>query len=71
MPEGEVTTDMVTVHWRLGRLYRAMGRKDEAKVEFDKASDLNKRADQDLHDKIANAHSRPQQPPADSAAPEK
>ena len=30
------------VHWRLGRLYRTMGRKDEAKAEFDKASSLHK-----------------------------
>jgi tetratricopeptide (TPR) repeat protein len=60
MPEGgEVTTDMVTVHWRLGRLYRAMGRKDEAKAEFDKASQLNKKADTELHNKLANARERP------------
>ncbi len=49
----------VNVHWRLGRLYRTVGRKDEAKAEFDKASTLNKAADEDLHKKIANAHARP------------
>ena len=56
----------VNVHWRLARLYRSMGRKDEAKVEFDKASTLNKQADEDLHNKIANAHAKPAQtvPPA-------
>jgi tetratricopeptide (TPR) repeat protein len=32
----------VNVHWRLGRLYRAMGRASEAKAEFDKASSITK-----------------------------
>jgi tetratricopeptide (TPR) repeat protein len=32
----------VNAHWRLGRLYLAMGKKAEAKVELDKASSLNK-----------------------------
>lgn len=56
----------VNVHWRLARLYRAMGRKDEAKVEFDKASKLNKAADEDLYKKIANG----QQHPPKGAAPQ-
>jgi tetratricopeptide (TPR) repeat protein len=51
--------DDVNVHWRLARLYRAMGRKDEAKVEFDKASKLNKAADEELYKKIANGKQRP------------
>jgi tetratricopeptide (TPR) repeat protein len=38
--------DDVNVHMRLGRLYRSMGKATEAKVEFDKASSLNK-ADND------------------------
>jgi tetratricopeptide (TPR) repeat protein len=70
MPKGEVTTEMVTVHWRLGRLYRAMGRKEEAKAEFDLASKLNKQADEDLHNKIANAHARPPQGQAEGAPAE-
>ena len=49
----------VDVHWRLGRLYRAMGKMDEAKAEFDKASKLNKAADEDLYRKIANGQRRP------------
>jgi len=49
----------VNVHWRLARLYRAMGRKDDAKFEFDKASKLNKAADEDLYKKIANGRQRP------------
>ena len=57
----------VNVHWRLARLYRAMGKKDEAKVEFDKASKLNKAADEDLYQKI---NSGKQRPPADATAPQ-
>jgi tetratricopeptide (TPR) repeat protein len=30
------------VHWRLGRLYRKMGRMQEAKLEFNKAGSLHK-----------------------------
>jgi tetratricopeptide (TPR) repeat protein len=56
--------DDVNVHWRLARLYRSMGKKDEAKVEFDKASKLNKAADEELYKKIANGKQRP---PSDSA----
>jgi tetratricopeptide (TPR) repeat protein len=49
----------VNVHWRLARLYRAMGRKDQAKVEFDKASKLNKAADEELYRKMANGVKHP------------
>jgi len=57
----QLKPDDVNVHWRLGRLYRTMGKKEEAKVEFDKASTLNKAADEDLYKKIAGAHPRPPQ----------
>ena len=57
--------DDVNVHWRLGRLYRAMGRKDEAKAEFDKASTINKAADEDLFNKINRGKTHPpENPPA-------
>lgn len=49
----------VNVHWRLGRLYRAMGRKEEAKVELDKASTITKSADQELYKKISGGQSKP------------
>lgn len=66
--EKEVPDD-VNVHWRLARLYRAMGRKDEAKAEVDKASTLNKQADDALFVKIQNSAKRPPPPtrPASSA----
>jgi len=60
----------VNVHWRLGRLLRAMGRTQEAQVELEKARKLNKAADEDLYQKIANGAKRPdpsqvqEQPPA-------
>jgi hypothetical protein len=46
------------VHWRLGRLLRTMGRKQEAQLEFEKAKKLNKAADEDLYKKIANGAKR-------------
>jgi tetratricopeptide (TPR) repeat protein len=48
----------VNVHWRLGRLYRTMGRKEEAKIELDKASKLNKAVDDDLIRKISGPRPR-------------
>jgi tetratricopeptide (TPR) repeat protein len=58
----------VNVHWRLGRLYRAMGRTDEAKAELEKASRLNKAADEDLFKKMSNGRAKP---PEGATAPEK
>ena len=55
------TPEDVSVHWRLAKLYRAMGRKDEAKAEFDKASTLNKQADDTLYQRIQNGAKRPPQ----------
>ena len=66
----QLKPDDVNVHWRLGRLYRTMGKKEEAKVEFDKASTLNKAADEDLYKKIAGAHPRPSQDATQGANPD-
>ena len=49
----------VNVHWRLGRLYRAMGRKEEAKAELDKASTITRSADQELYKKISGGQAKP------------
>jgi tetratricopeptide (TPR) repeat protein len=56
----------VNVHWRLGRLLRSMGKKDEAKAEFDKASSITKAVDTALIDKMkpADAGSGPDRKPA-------
>ena len=34
----------VDIHWRLARLYKAMGRNEEVNVEFQKTSSLHKAA---------------------------
>ena len=60
--------DEVNVHWRLARLYRTLGKKDEAKVEFEKASSLNKAADDELYKKMSNAHAKPPQQDAPQSA---
>ena len=49
----------VNVHWRLGRLYRSMGRKAEAKAELEKASSITKSADRELYRKMAGSQSTP------------
>jgi tetratricopeptide (TPR) repeat protein len=60
----------VNVHWRLARLYRTLGKKDEAKAEFNKASTLNKQVDDDLYKKIANGSAgRPQGQTSPSTPP--
>jgi Tfp pilus assembly protein PilF len=45
----------VSVHWRLARLYQVMGKKDEAKIEFDETRDLYKTADEPVFDKLHDA----------------
>lgn len=64
----ELLPNDVDVHWRLARLYRALGRKDDAKAEFDKASTLNRQADEALFKKISNG-SRPPEARTPSPAP--
>ncbi len=48
----------VKVHWRLARLYQAMGRKDEADAEFQKTKTLTKAANDSVSQKIENAHEK-------------
>jgi Flp pilus assembly protein TadD len=43
-----LTPEDVNVRWRLGRLYKAAGMKDEAREEFDKAGRLHKTVNDDL-----------------------
>jgi Tfp pilus assembly protein PilF len=42
----------VDAHWRLARLYQAMGKKDEARAEFARASSLHQKADESLVQKM-------------------
>lgn len=40
------------VHWRLARLYKSIGRNDEAKVEFDKTRSVQRAADETVFSKL-------------------
>ncbi|MGC2639158.1 MAG: tetratricopeptide repeat protein [Acidobacteriaceae bacterium] len=42
----------VQVHWRLARLYQAMGRHAEAQAEFEKTKTLTRAADQTVREKL-------------------
>jgi len=42
----------VSPHWRLGKLYRAMGMADEAKAQFDIASAMKKESSRHLSQEI-------------------
>jgi tetratricopeptide (TPR) repeat protein len=55
----KMAPDDVDVHWRLARLYRTTGKVEEAKAEFDKAKNLNKKVNEDLYKKIADGHKKP------------
>ena len=57
----------VDVHWRLGRLYRAMGKRDEATAEMNKAKSITQAADTALVNKM-NSGSQPAQTPAPGPA---
>jgi tetratricopeptide (TPR) repeat protein len=46
------------VHWRLGRFYKAIGRNEDAKVEFDKTRSLQKAADQSVFTKLHQAQTQ-------------
>jgi len=67
----KLAPEEVNVHWRLGRLYKAMGRREDSKAEFDKAAKLNKAADDDLYKKLENGRNQPKptetQPAEDGA----
>jgi tetratricopeptide (TPR) repeat protein len=65
----KLNSNDVNVHWRLGRLYRAMGKKEEAKAELDKASSITRSADQELYKKISGGSAKPPVTPAPPANP--
>jgi tetratricopeptide (TPR) repeat protein len=54
----KLNPDDQNVHWRLGRFYKAMGRNEEAKVEFDKTRSLQKAADQSVFSKLHQAQAK-------------
>ena len=68
--------DNVTAHFRLATLYRKLGKRDEAKAEFAKASSLNKKTDDSLYKRIQDANAKPDSdgrpgtPPGPEAKPD-
>jgi len=46
------------VHWRLARFYKAMGKNEEAKIEFDKTRSLQKASDQSVFTKLHQAQDK-------------
>ncbi len=48
----------VDAHWRLARLYQAMGKKDQARLEFAKAASLHQKADESLVQRISGPQSK-------------
>jgi len=58
------------VHWRLARFYKAAGRNEEAKIEFDKTRSLQKTADQSVFNQLHQAQEKgdPSQNTADPQA---
>ena len=62
----------VNAHYRLARLYQAMGRKDEAKAGFDKTGSLHKAENATVFEQLDRARTKGK--PADDAgdaSPEK
>jgi tetratricopeptide (TPR) repeat protein len=61
----KLVPDDINVHWRLARLYQSMGKKGEAKLEFDKTNNLHKAADETVLKKLHEAQAKGK--PADAA----
>jgi tetratricopeptide (TPR) repeat protein len=57
------------VHWRLARFYQASGRKDEAKVEFEKTRSLQKADDATVFRKLHEAQEKGEPAPQPSGKP--
>jgi tetratricopeptide (TPR) repeat protein len=59
----------VNAHYRLARLYQAMGRKDEAKVEFDKTNSLHKAENATVFEQLYRARAKGKPSEASDAVP--
>ena len=59
----------VNAHWRLARLYKAMGKKNEATAEFEKARTLNKDEDERLLKVMSKIPASGQPAPAGDTSP--
>jgi tetratricopeptide (TPR) repeat protein len=58
----------VNVHWRMARLYQTMGRKDEAKREFEKTKSLTKAADASVFSQLNNGRAKAPSSPGAAGA---
>lgn len=65
----KLNPDDVNAHYRLARLYQAMGRKDEAKVEFDKTSNLHKAENATVFEQLERARAKGKPAEASDAVP--
>jgi tetratricopeptide (TPR) repeat protein len=54
----KLTPNDQNVHYRLGRFYQAVGRKAEAKAEFDKTRGIQKAADESVFNKLHQAQAK-------------
>jgi tetratricopeptide (TPR) repeat protein len=63
----KLAPDDVNAHWHLGRLYRTMGDKAQANVEFEKANSLHKATNDALLERMNPNHTQPAQSPEPSA----
>jgi tetratricopeptide (TPR) repeat protein len=61
----EQTPNDQNVHWRLGRFYQEVGKRVEAKAEFDKTRSLQKTSDETVFKKLNDAQAKVH--PADKA----
>jgi tetratricopeptide (TPR) repeat protein len=52
----------VNVHWRLGRLYRSIGKREEAEAEFGKAKGITQATDKALINKLTPRSGQAQAP---------
>lgn len=65
----KLVPDDVNVHWRMARLYQAMGRKDEAKIEFEKTNKLHKAANETIFKKLHEAQAKGKTPESATGLP--
>jgi Flp pilus assembly protein TadD len=54
----KLSPNNVDVHWRLARLYKAMGRNEEANLEFRKTSSLHKAAQTTILEQLDRARAK-------------
>jgi Flp pilus assembly protein TadD len=48
-----------SVHWRLGRYYQTLGEKAEAKVQFNKARNLQQADQESIREKLHQVDAKP------------